>query len=639
MAAGAYGSRQLHHVEDEMDAFSKERLSRRPEVRFINTYVVVRTYVLTMLKGIGALVLLWATVVLLGGFVSSLQKKDFWYISFISFVQAAGLAALDTLSHTGRFSLHDYGSGNKDGSQANLKPGMDLFYFLCVAQGIIFVIMLPVEIGGTSLFVRTVSQKVGLSREEVLEYCVSTKRKYLKDLAESSDVSWNLITYGAGLLDSEMPEDNASGARVLATLIEQGTSVRRQLIRSPRPRIQKLLGTLAWTSPAEGEMRWLAAKIVEHVAHSLSLAQFPGALECVSSLLDTSGYNKDAVQDEAVSFVAQLRLDKKQRAKHKDPWRHTLPGMIMHAIRKKFRASKKQVSINRVEGTNEDLILLGMRILENLALDEHNGKVICRTDALLSKIIAPVSSENFIQQDIKINTAWAKVTDGSLKLVIQLMRSPGDTGKDMCRRVSDNSRAVKNLEEVLDLQINSSDIIVLQIRAIEILEQLCLVDSTTTSWDREKTRESLSTRLLQIFLTDKWMDDYLLKTRAMLHEEIARQLDKSKKSSKKSQQSKQKLEENKMKTARDSVIQLKEKAGDALVTVHGKPGHLQERVPVRTYKEQYEERTLQVALLSLCTAMIHGRWITVPDFASVVAQMVVSPKDLSEKLKEIVLRS
>jgi hypothetical protein len=43
------------------------------------------------LKGMGALVLLWGTVVLLGGFVSSLKEIDFWYISFVAFVQAAGL--------------------------------------------------------------------------------------------------------------------------------------------------------------------------------------------------------------------------------------------------------------------------------------------------------------------------------------------------------------------------------------------------------------------------------------------------------------------------------------------------------------------------------------------------------------------
>ena len=74
--------------QDELDAFSSER---RPEVRIINTYAVVMAYSRIGLKGIGALSLLWATVVLLGGFVSDLRKIDFWYLTIIAFIQAAGL--------------------------------------------------------------------------------------------------------------------------------------------------------------------------------------------------------------------------------------------------------------------------------------------------------------------------------------------------------------------------------------------------------------------------------------------------------------------------------------------------------------------------------------------------------------------
>uniref|UniRef100_A0A8R7VHQ3 Transmembrane protein n=1 Tax=Triticum urartu TaxID=4572 RepID=A0A8R7VHQ3_TRIUA len=75
---------------DEVDAFSEE-LRRRPEVRIINKYAVVAAYVRITLKSIGALLLLWATVVLLGGFVSSMKKGDFWTVTIIAFVQAAGV--------------------------------------------------------------------------------------------------------------------------------------------------------------------------------------------------------------------------------------------------------------------------------------------------------------------------------------------------------------------------------------------------------------------------------------------------------------------------------------------------------------------------------------------------------------------
>ena len=77
--------------DDEVDAFSEEELAQRPEVRIINKYAVVLAYIRMGLKGIGALALLWATVVLLGGFVSTLNMKDFEYLTIIAFVQAAGL--------------------------------------------------------------------------------------------------------------------------------------------------------------------------------------------------------------------------------------------------------------------------------------------------------------------------------------------------------------------------------------------------------------------------------------------------------------------------------------------------------------------------------------------------------------------
>lgn len=98
MAAGAHESPPfVGDVEDDAYAFSKEELARLPEVRFINRYAVLRAYILMALKGMGALVLQWATVKLLGGFVSSLKKKDFWCITLIAFVQAAGLVLNSSL--------------------------------------------------------------------------------------------------------------------------------------------------------------------------------------------------------------------------------------------------------------------------------------------------------------------------------------------------------------------------------------------------------------------------------------------------------------------------------------------------------------------------------------------------------------
>ncbi|RLN24143.1 hypothetical protein C2845_PM07G04520 [Panicum miliaceum] len=61
-----------------------------PQVRIINRYAVIRAYLLKAIKLVGSLALLWSTVVLLGGFVTALKKKDFSCLTLIGFMQAAG---------------------------------------------------------------------------------------------------------------------------------------------------------------------------------------------------------------------------------------------------------------------------------------------------------------------------------------------------------------------------------------------------------------------------------------------------------------------------------------------------------------------------------------------------------------------
>lgn len=59
-----------------------------PEVA-LNLSLIAETFLQLFASGIGTLALVWATVVLLGGFSTMLIRMDFWFITAIVFVETA----------------------------------------------------------------------------------------------------------------------------------------------------------------------------------------------------------------------------------------------------------------------------------------------------------------------------------------------------------------------------------------------------------------------------------------------------------------------------------------------------------------------------------------------------------------------
>lgn len=87
MVGGVRGERRREGGESGLRKMATT-LYRSDKLSFI-THVSWTTHLLMATTGLGYLALTWSTVVLLGGFVTVLQRKDFWCLTVISMMQAA----------------------------------------------------------------------------------------------------------------------------------------------------------------------------------------------------------------------------------------------------------------------------------------------------------------------------------------------------------------------------------------------------------------------------------------------------------------------------------------------------------------------------------------------------------------------
>lgn len=200
--------------------------------------------------------------------------------------------------------------------------------------------------------------------------------------------------------------------------------------------LHKLLQTLDSTSQYDGEMRERAARIVAHLASDIRMEQFPRGIQCISSMLETPTSQKDGGSSRATDY--------------------------------------------------KELMLQGLCILGKLTPDGDYCDAIWNTKGLLSKIIAPVSSDllHCISHD-----DWSAIVAASLQVMCQIVTAAGNTADQLRCEISGNSRAMRTMQKILDCQDCGEELCVL---AIKILTQL-----------DTKSKESFIRKLLAIFTSNK----------------------------------------------------------------------------------------------------------------------------------------
>ncbi|CAD6340958.1 unnamed protein product [Miscanthus lutarioriparius] len=404
----------------------------------------------------------------------------------------------------------DYGGGGDD--KANLAPALDMFYSLVLLQGGLLLVWLYHESWWVDHLI-TLRQHCKLPntawcRLALVEFLCDTRARCWRNL--SSIRGRKLVDYAVSLLDSGSWDDNLSGARLLDEFIRQGCDMRSLLLPS-RPKIQKLIDSLGWREgrrPEDAEMRKLAARIVAHLAGGLHLAQFPGAIQCISYLLqdeatlaysDQQGLTHHPQRRLASEKQAMiLRLERRERereARHqkKLPKRLQRDGVRLQQQQQEQQLQQQQQQRGGGSGACNELILQGLAILERLASDHHNRGEISGSSGLLAKITAPLYSGRFVQG---IGIAdWVHVANATFKVVYQLIHAPGETSARLRTEISSNKQAMSNLDTIIVRQEAQQE---LKMRAMEILTELAL--DLSIDLPRE-TKRALMKKQMHIFLT------------------------------------------------------------------------------------------------------------------------------------------
>jgi hypothetical protein len=337
---------------------------------------------------------------------------------------------------------HDFGDADGDaGNILKLKASLCIFYSLVLLQNLHVVYYLALK-DDCSIRMKLVSHMCGFGDWgiELLErYYEQTKIECQKDSGLADD--WNLITFAARLLESGSRDDYLSAVRVLDTLLTSKLHI-RPVLRSKRCAFQNLVMLLGWNGQDDGEIRERAARIVAYVSGELHISQFPGALQCISTLFDApklycapdaprlsenSEESRRHQQNDHMTPQASSEKSRRQEDRHLQVVISIQQGgdltcdQVMHKgdtfttgkdsrgnglytrflvimknrLKKRLKPTKIATDSFASKGTIE-LVLQGLMILENLTENQGNCTEICRNEVLVARIMASLSFQGFI---------------------------------------------------------------------------------------------------------------------------------------------------------------------------------------------------------------------------------------------------
>nr|CAB3483510.1 unnamed protein product [Digitaria exilis] len=416
-------------------------------------------------------------------------------------------AALQVLLSSSRFHGLEFAYKHHRHISKNMVPAIRVFYVLALCQGSLYIAASIV--GLVSFFPRRslvrhskLSGQRGAKAIDVYYECSYSSCMETGLFAAGRTMS--LASFATESLRSSSSEIRLAGILVLDNLLQDSSEELRSGIISSdnRTLMSMLVGMLGRTDVRHRDMRLIIARVIAKLAaDSIAIAEVPGMLKSVSSLLDADNQpakNESSRQDslrEAASVNGQMDQQNSEQ---------TVPGsnnnggkasgnqhtgvqlphgrddngccyQVSRWVRGYWHQLKEKYSIlEEIPLTHQDsLPILGIVILERLARGPDNCAEIVRATYLISKIIGLISytTDNENCNGEQQHT----VIFSSLNFVRRLAITEENIGAALRQELCKNPFLLTNLECILEDRRSSPELMEL---VIEILTKLAFDEDT-----------------------------------------------------------------------------------------------------------------------------------------------------------------
>ncbi|EPS69744.1 hypothetical protein M569_05019, partial [Genlisea aurea] len=346
----------------------------------------------------------------------------------------------------------------------NRNTALIIFYSLALSEAVVF--LMERCYWEWNLRVVKLLEKVNGELELGDSSLVSTRRFFYDSYSMCINGSifdglkMDMVSFSTDLLDSDSPDEQLIGARTLRkfSINPRFSDDALQKIGTDLPVMARLLEMLNWKDADQQEIRYSAAEIVAKLAgklqNSLRIAEIPGVMESISSLLDVSR-----------DFIEASDQISEKMAISDTPW-----------------------TFNQ----------LGLQILKKLARNRDICGKIGNTRGLLPKIIDFLhTDEQLLRQATAAAPSKLLTVKRSLQVIKLLSTTSGEAGKHLRREISDVIFTASYIREILRHGDNQPD---LQLFGIQILTNLAIEENATEKIGRTG---GVVRVLFTIFFNDK----------------------------------------------------------------------------------------------------------------------------------------